>query len=83
MPSFICELFYASYCNKDLASLYKLHENANKRESMEKEYRRLNTLCLPLWFSRPVVACCVRQQRSTRSTLQILLPRGSSSTARC
>ena len=46
MPSLMRVLFNASsYCNKDLASLYKLHENANKRESMEKEYRRLNTLC--------------------------------------
>ena len=52
-----------------------------RRESMEKEYGRLNTLCLPLWSCRPVVACRVRQQRSTRSSLQILLPRGSFSTA--
>ena len=71
----------SSYCNKDLAALYKLHENAKK--SMEKEYRKLNMLCLPLWSCRPVVASCVRQQHSTRSVPQILLSEGSSSTASC
>ena len=54
-----------------------------RRESMEKEYGSLNTLCLLHWSCQPVVACRLRQQRSTRSSPQVLLPSGSSSTARC
>ena len=52
----------SSYRNKDLTSLYKLHENAEKKEYGER-----------IWSCRLVVACRVRQQRSTRSSQQILL----------
>ena len=33
------------YRTTDLVSLYKMHDNAKKRESMETEYERLNIVC--------------------------------------